>query len=86
MAACPDAVTRLEAGGALADVGCGQGRAIVRMAKAFPNATFAGFDVLPRNIERARAHAREEGVADRVAFELADAGAGFPGTYEVRAS
>ncbi len=80
---CPDAVAKLEAGGTVADVGCGQGRAIAHMAKAFPNATFAGFDVLPRNIERARIHAREEGVADRVTFELADAAAGFPGTYDV---
>ena len=81
--ACPDAVAKLEAGGRLADVGCGQGRAVVRLAKAFPRATVDGYDVLPRNIERARAHARAEGVDDRVRFEVIDAAEGVPGTYDV---
>jgi 2-polyprenyl-3-methyl-5-hydroxy-6-metoxy-1,4-benzoquinol methylase len=37
-------VQRLEAGGKVADVGCGRGAAISVMAKAFPNSQFHGYD------------------------------------------
>lgn len=81
--ACPDAVRKLEAGARLADVGCGQGRAVVRLAQAFPESEFVGYDILPRNIERARANAHRAGVSERVRFEVADVGAELAGTYDV---
>ena len=80
---CPDAVRKLETGAHLADVGCGQGRAVIRLAQAFPQAEFVGYDILPRNIERARTNARRAGVGDRVRFEVLDAAHGLSETYDI---
>jgi SAM-dependent methyltransferase len=76
--ALDDVVARLQAGASVADVGCGQGAAILALATAFPRSRFVGFDVHPPFIERARraaAAARRDG---RVRFEVA-AAHDFPG-------
>lgn len=39
------------------DIGCGSGHRILDIAKTFPNARFAGFDLSARNIELAKAQA-----------------------------
>ena len=75
--AMPQAVERLNAGGSLADVGCGGGRAAIRLAKAFPKAKVFGFDLHAESIERARRNAQTAGVADRASFEVAN-GAALP--------
>jgi len=54
----PDIVERLEAGGRVADIGCGSGSAVVAMASAFPNAEVIGFDISPQSIERATSSER----------------------------
>jgi hypothetical protein len=64
---------KLEAGARVADVGCGKGASTVLLAKAFPKSRFFGFDYHDKSIESARESARREGVADRVAFEVAKA-------------
>ncbi|HEY1367857.1 MAG TPA: class I SAM-dependent methyltransferase [Gaiellaceae bacterium] len=79
----PELRDRLEAGIRWADVGCGAGHAVIRLAQAFPRSTFAGFDVFPAQVERARAAAAAAGVADRVRFEVADASKGLPGRWDV---
>jgi SAM-dependent methyltransferase len=66
-------VERLEAGGTVADVGCGYGVSTVIMAEAFPSATFVGYDIHLPSIEAARLRAKEAGVDDRVRFEVAAA-------------
>ncbi|MEP6775039.1 MAG: class I SAM-dependent methyltransferase [Chloroflexota bacterium] len=66
-------VPRLEAGGKVADVGCGHGASTIIMAQAFPNSRFWGFDNHAPSIERAKEEAGEAGVADRVTFEVASA-------------
>lgn len=66
-------VPKLEAGGKVADVGCGHGASTIIMAQAFPNSRFWGFDDHAPSIERAREEAVEAGVADRVTFEVASA-------------
>ena len=43
------------------------------MAKAFPNSEFYGFDYHPDSIEEARQYANDEGVSDRVHFDVATA-------------
>lgn len=64
---------RLRVGGRIADVGCGQGGAAVTLAQAFPSARVTGVDSHGPSVERARAAAAAEGVADRVAFRVARA-------------
>jgi SAM-dependent methyltransferase len=66
-------VARLEAGGHVADVGCGHGASTIIMAQAYPNAHFVGFDNHAGSIEQARRRAEEAGVANRVSFEVASA-------------
>jgi SAM-dependent methyltransferase len=78
----PELRGRLERGIRWADVGCGAGRAVIRLAQEFPRSTFAGFDVFPAQVARARAAAAEAGVADRVSFEVADAAQGIPGRWD----
>lgn len=74
-------VARLEAGGKVADVGCGHGASTVIMAQAYPKSRFHGFDYHGPSIEAARERAREGGVADRASFAQATAksyeGGGF---------
>lgn len=83
MPALPDVRARLERGTALADIGCGRGRALVRLAEVFANSQFVGYDVLPSNIEAAQACAARAGVADRVRFEVRDVAAALPRTFDV---
>jgi len=64
---------KLQAGGRVADVGCGHGASTLLMAKAFPKSHFTGFDYHEGSIETARKKAKAEGVDDRVTFALAKA-------------
>jgi SAM-dependent methyltransferase len=70
--AMPQVVDALNNGASALDVGCGSGRAAITIAKAFPKARVFGYDAHPPSIERARANARAEGVADRVTFDVVD--------------
>jgi ubiquinone/menaquinone biosynthesis C-methylase UbiE len=72
-------VERLATGGRVADVGCGHGASTILMAKAFPAATFVGYDYHEASVATARARTRAAGLDDRVSFEVASA-AQFPGT------
>src|SRR5204862_4351797 len=73
-----DGVTgRLQAGGKVADIGCGQGTSTIMMAERFPASSFTGFDPSDSVIAAARKAADDAGLADRVRFEVADA-ASFP--------
>jgi SAM-dependent methyltransferase len=64
---------KLKSGGKVADVGCGHGASTIIMAQAFPESQFYGFDNHPASIEYARNKAAEEGLSDRVRFEVASA-------------
>ena len=68
----PGLPARLARGSDVLDVGCGSGRALARMAEAFPNSRFIGVDSSERAIEHARIEAR--GLAN-LRFELRDAAA-----------
>jgi len=74
---------RLDAGIDVADVGCGRGRALVKMAKAFPRSTFVGYDVYSPNVAKAKRFAEEAGVADRVSFVELDASEGLPRAFDL---
>jgi ubiquinone/menaquinone biosynthesis C-methylase UbiE len=69
---------KLERGAEVADIGCGYGYSTMLMAQAYPNSRFHGFDFHQPSIEAARKIAEEQGVADRVSFEVATA-QNFPG-------
>ncbi|PDT04720.1 class I SAM-dependent methyltransferase [Rhizobium chutanense] len=69
---------KLKAGANVADVGCGHGASTILMAQAYPASHFTGFDYHGPSIERAKAAAKEAGVADRVTFKQGKA-AEFPG-------
>jgi SAM-dependent methyltransferase len=79
----PGIQEKLEQGVDVADVGTGRGWAPIRLAEAFPNSRYVGYDVFEPTIERARANAREAGVADRVRFEHLDASKGLPEKYDI---
>jgi SAM-dependent methyltransferase len=53
------------------DVGCGSGRALCRMAAAFPRSRFAGLDLSAEAIAAARTEAAEQGLRN-VRFEVRD--------------
>jgi len=74
---------RLERGVRWADVGCGAGLALIRLAQAFPSSTFVGYDAFDGQLALARQEAAAAGVEDRVRFEVLDAAAGLPERYDV---
>jgi SAM-dependent methyltransferase len=76
-------VERLERGCRVADVGCGSGRALVALARAFPRSRYTGIDAFGPAVARAEARAREAGVSERVRFERRDLAAGLPGPFDV---
>jgi ubiquinone/menaquinone biosynthesis C-methylase UbiE len=64
---------KLEAGGAVADIGCGLGASSVLLGQAYPAATVVGSDYHDGSIELARKRAADAGVGHRVTFEVATA-------------
>src|SRR5262249_7975407 len=78
LAALDGVGARLEAEGAVADVGCGYGAPTIAMAQAFPRSRFLGIDVDDASVAPARQAAAAGPPGGRVTFEVADA-AGLPG-------
>ncbi len=57
-------VDRLEAGIAVADIGCGRGHVVNLLARAFPRSSFVGYDFNEEALEAARAEAGAWGLAN----------------------
>jgi SAM-dependent methyltransferase len=76
-------VAKLEAGGTVADVGCGHGASTILMAQAFAGSTFVGSDYHAGSIAVARKRAKEAGVDARVRFEVEPATAYTGGPYDL---
>jgi SAM-dependent methyltransferase len=72
LAVLPQLVADLGAGGRVADFHCGGGRWLIAMAQRFPKIQLVGIEFEPDSVERARRHAEEAGVADRIRIEQAD--------------
>ncbi len=81
--AMPEVDARLRAGGTVADVGCGNGQALLFLAKGYPEATLVGYDNYAPAIAAANANAAAAGLADRVRYEVRDVTAGIPGRYDL---
>lgn len=62
---------RLDAGSAVADLGCGTGDALCALAAAYPASDFIGLDQSADALDRARAAARAMGLTN-IRFERAD--------------
>lgn len=68
----PGLQERLDAGGAILEVGCGTGRHLVQLTKAFPQAQCIGVDIDPTGMKAANAALEKAGVAGRVSLIEAD--------------
>ena len=79
----PQTTAKLREGARVADVGCGTGQALIALARAFPAVTGTGYDVHPPSVEQARQAAAEAGVADRIGYQVLDAAAGLPASFDV---
>jgi SAM-dependent methyltransferase len=81
--ALPSVDAALRAGGSVADIGCGNGQALLVLARGYPNATLVGFDSHAPAIAAARTNAQVANVDERVRFEVRDVVDGIPGTYDL---
>jgi SAM-dependent methyltransferase len=81
--AMPDVNAHLERGCQVADVGCGRGRGLIKLAEAFPRSRYIGYDNFGPTVARATVNAREAGVSDRVRFEERDVSKGLPAQFDV---
>jgi SAM-dependent methyltransferase len=74
---------KLETGADVADIGCGSGRALITMARAFPRSRFVGYELFAPLVTRAAANAEAAGMADRVRFEQCDVVGGLSQRYDL---
>jgi SAM-dependent methyltransferase len=69
--ALPGLADLLAQGGAVLEIGCGAGNALLQMAKAFPKARLVGIDLDPDGLALARRAIAEAGLEGRVALHQA---------------
>jgi 2-polyprenyl-3-methyl-5-hydroxy-6-metoxy-1,4-benzoquinol methylase len=81
--AMPEVQEKLERGALVADVGCGHGKALIKLAQTYPQSRYVGYDSFAPSIEQAKTNAEAGGVADRVHFEHRDVSTGLPEHYDV---
>jgi 2-polyprenyl-3-methyl-5-hydroxy-6-metoxy-1,4-benzoquinol methylase len=81
--AVPAVQAGLERGIDVADVGCGRGRAVIKLSQMYPRSRVVGYDIYQPNVDRAIANAQAAGVAERVTFERLDASREIPGLYDL---
>jgi 2-polyprenyl-3-methyl-5-hydroxy-6-metoxy-1,4-benzoquinol methylase len=81
--AVPAVQAGLERGIDVADVGCGRGRAVIKLGQTYPRSRVVGYDIYRPNVDRAIANAQAAGVAERVRFERLDASREIPGQYDL---
>ena len=81
--AMPEVQAKLERGALVADVGCGQGKALIKLAQTYPQSRYVGYDSFAPSIQQATANAQAADVADRVRFEHRDVSTGLPEQYDV---
>ncbi|HEU4948663.1 MAG TPA: class I SAM-dependent methyltransferase [Kribbella sp.] len=74
---------KLQAGGRVADLGCGHGASTVLMAEAFPASTFVGSDYHQASVDQAAKRAADAGLEGRVSFEVASAQNFGGGPYDL---
>jgi 2-polyprenyl-3-methyl-5-hydroxy-6-metoxy-1,4-benzoquinol methylase len=65
-------VVKLQAGGKVADVGCGAGVALIEMARYYPRSEFHGYDIAKIPLARALENAKQAGVKNVSFHNAAD--------------
>ena len=63
----------LEAGGSVLEMGCGTGRNLIAVARAYPKAELYGFDISEEMLKTAKAAVNLAGLADRIHLLQGDA-------------
>ena len=79
----PEVQAKLERGALVADVGCGHGKALIKLAQTYPQSRYVGYDNFALFIQQAMANAQAAGVADRVRFEHLEVSEGLAEQYDV---
>ncbi len=79
----PGLAERLRQGIDVADVGCGAGRTLLRLARAFPASRFSGFDLCEDAFAAARDEAARGGLANLAFHECDLAAERLPGRYDL---
>jgi SAM-dependent methyltransferase len=78
----PEVHQKLTEGSDVADVGCGSGRALLEMAKAYPKSRFTGFEPNSPSAFRALSLAKEGGIIDQVQIHNARSDVMNEGSYD----
>ncbi len=78
-----DVQNKLKKGIMVADIGCGHGRALIKLAQAFPKSIYIGYDIHEPSIIRANEKAKQFGVKERVFFKQLDIEKGIPEQYDL---
>jgi len=81
--AMPVVEAALRKGARVADVGCGRGRGLIKLAQAYRNSSYVGYDGFQPTITDATRNAAAAGVGDRVTFEHLDCATGLPETFDI---
>ena len=63
----------LEAGGTVLEMGCGTGRNLIAVARAYPGAILYGFDISEEMLKTAKAAVARAGLTDRIHLTQGDA-------------
>lgn len=63
----------LEAGGGVLEMGCGTGRNLIAVARAYPKAELYGFDISEEMLKTAKAAVSRAGLVDRIHLVQGDA-------------
>jgi len=79
----PEIRDELNRGIEVADVGCGAGKAIIKLASEFPNSTFTGYDMLEYNISTSISRASKAGVSSNTSFKQIDIMKGIPEEFDL---
>lgn len=81
--ALPHVREKLEDGARFADVGCGAGGALIKLAGEYPRSSFVGYDLFEGQVALARRNVAEAGLEGRIELRVADAVKGLDETFDV---
>lgn len=74
---------KLRAGAHLAEIGCGEGESLIRLAQTYPKSFFSGIDPGYTSIIAARRKAKEARVTDQVSFLVGSLKSYFGEQYDI---